>query len=72
MERLPQIGLLLVLDPPVAAGELKPLPMQEGGERFGQMYLVFADPENPGKAAARLAEILKEDVGKICQEGAPP
>ena len=50
------------------AGELKPLPMQEGGERFGQFYLVFADPENPGKAAARLAEILKEDIGKACQE----
>ncbi len=50
------------------AGELKPLPMQEGGERFGQFYLVFADPENPGKAATRLAEILKEDVAKVCRE----
>lgn len=50
------------------AGELKPLPMQDGGERFGQLYLVFADPENPGKAATRLAEILREDVGKLCRE----
>ena len=50
------------------AGQLKPLPMQEGGERFGQLYLVFADPENPGKAATRLAEILREDVGKVCRE----
>ena len=50
------------------AGQLKPLPMQEGGERFGEMYLVFADPENPGKAASRLAEILREDVAKLCRE----
>lgn len=50
------------------AGQLKPLPMREGGERFGEMYLVFADPENPGKAAARLAEILREDVARLCKE----
>ena len=47
------------------AGQLKPLPMQEGGERSGQLYLVFADPENPGKAASRLAEILLEDVKSL-------
>ncbi|MGH8130610.1 MAG: LysR family transcriptional regulator [Steroidobacteraceae bacterium] len=52
------------------SGQLKPLPMQEGGERFGELYLVFTDPENPGKAAARLAEILREDVGKLCGEAA--
>ncbi|MBM2853275.1 MAG: LysR family transcriptional regulator [Steroidobacteraceae bacterium] len=50
------------------AGHLKELPMQEGGERFGELYLVFADPENPGKAASRLAAILQEDVGKLCRE----
>jgi DNA-binding transcriptional LysR family regulator len=50
------------------AGQLKPLPMREGGERFGEMYLVFADPENPGKAAARLAEILQDDVARLCKE----
>jgi DNA-binding transcriptional LysR family regulator len=51
----------------VESGHLKPLPMQEGGARSGQLYLVFADPENPGKAAARLAEILREDVAKACR-----
>jgi DNA-binding transcriptional LysR family regulator len=50
------------------AGQLRQLPMREGGARFGQLYLVFADPENPGKAAERLAHILREDVGKLCQE----
>jgi DNA-binding transcriptional LysR family regulator len=54
------------------AGELKPLSMQEGGERFGQFYVVFADPENPGKAASRLAEMLKEDVSNACRERAMP
>ena len=54
------------------AGELKPLPMQEGGERFGHLYLVFADPDNPGKAATRLAEILREDVAKACRENEAP
>jgi DNA-binding transcriptional LysR family regulator len=49
------------------AGQLKPLPIKEGGERFGQLYLVFADPENPGKAATRLAEILREDVRTLCR-----
>lgn len=50
------------------AGRLEPLPMRESGERFVQMYLVFADPENPGKAAARLAEILREDAAELRPE----
>ena len=52
------------------AGQLKPLPMQESAERFGQLYLVFADSENPGKAATRLAEILREDVQHLNSGGA--
>jgi DNA-binding transcriptional LysR family regulator len=47
-------------------GTLKPLPMREGGERFGEAYLVFADPDFPTPSAARMAEILKEDVLKLC------
>lgn len=50
------------------AGQLKRLPIEGGGERLGQLYLVFADPENPGKAAGRLAEILREDVARFCLE----
>ena len=26
------------------SGALKPLPMREGGERFVELYLIFADP----------------------------
>jgi len=50
------------------AGQLKWLPIEGGGQRVGQLYLVFADPDNPGKAASRLAEILRENVGKLCRE----
>ncbi len=49
------------------AGTLKPLPMREGGERFVQAYLVFADPDFPTRSAVRMAEILKHDVLKLCQ-----
>ena len=52
----------------IGSGLLKRLPIEGGGARYGQQYLIFADPENPGKAAARLAEILKEDVARFCRE----
>ena len=42
------------------AGQLARLPMAEGGERFGQLYLVYSEAESKGKAATRLAEILEE------------
>jgi DNA-binding transcriptional LysR family regulator len=46
-------------------GSLKPLPMREGAERFGEAYLIFADPDFPTPSAVRMAEILKEDVVKL-------
>lgn len=49
------------------SGTLKPLPMREGAERFGEIYLIFADPDFPGASAVRMAEILKEDVAELCQ-----
>jgi len=47
------------------AGTLKPLPMREGGERFGQMYLVFSDPEFPTASSVRMAEIIREDLAGL-------
>jgi DNA-binding transcriptional LysR family regulator len=47
-------------------GRLQPLPMREGGERYGQIYLVFADPDEPTPSALRMAEILREDVARLC------
>ena len=43
-------------------GELKPLPLREGGERWGELYLVFADRDYAGPGALRLAKIIRERV----------
>lgn len=47
-------------------GLLKPLPMREGAERFGEAYLIFADADFPTQSAVRMAEILREDVARLC------
>lgn len=46
-------------------GVLKLLPMREGGERFGEVYLVFADPDFPTASAVRIAEILRDEVAGL-------
>lgn len=48
------------------SGALKPLPMREGGERFVELYLIFADPEHAGPATRRLAELVREAVAREC------
>jgi DNA-binding transcriptional LysR family regulator len=47
-------------------GELKALPLREGGERWADLYLVFADPDFAGPAARRLAEIIRDFVHQKC------
>ena len=47
-------------------GELIPLPLREGGERWGELYLVFADRDYAGPGALRLAEIIRESA-KPCR-----
>src|SRR3984893_11675098 len=49
-------------------GELKALPLREGGERWGELYLVFADRDYAGPGALRLAEIIRELVAKQCRK----
>lgn len=44
------------------SGQLKPLPMRHGGERFADLYLIFGDRSAAGPAALRLAEILRADA----------
>jgi DNA-binding transcriptional LysR family regulator len=46
----------------LARGALKPLPLREGGERWGSLYLVFADRDYAGPGALRLAEIIRTEV----------
>lgn len=41
------------------AGQLKPLPLKEGAERWGALYLVYPDPDAAGPSARRLGEIIR-------------
>lgn len=50
------------------SGLLKRLPLREGAERHAQLYLVFADPDYPGRGPARLAEIIRESVKNLCPQ----
>ena len=43
----------------LADGELLPLPLMGGGERFITMYLVLADPDGAGPGVERLADIFR-------------
>jgi DNA-binding transcriptional LysR family regulator len=49
-------------------GELKPLPLREGGERWAELYLVFADRDYAGPGARRLAKIIREEVAESCRK----
>lgn len=51
----------------LAAGTLKPLPLREGGERYAQLYLVFADRDAAGPGTLRLAAIIREAVAQECE-----
>ena len=51
-------------------GELKPLPLRDGAERTGQLYLVFADGESAGPGTLRLAEIIHQTVKEECASAA--
>ncbi len=50
----------------LAAGSLKALALREGGERYAQLYLVYADREGAGPGVLRLADILRETVKSEC------
>ena len=52
-------------------GVLKALPLREGGERWGDLYLVFADRDYAGPGALRLAQIIREHVGEQCRQLEP-
>jgi DNA-binding transcriptional LysR family regulator len=48
------------------AGILKPLPLQDGGERYAQLYLIYADREAAGPGVIRLGQIIREQVEHVC------
>ena len=51
-------------------GKLKVLPLGEGAERVGQLYLVYGDRENAGPGTLRLAGIIHEMVKQECASAA--
>jgi DNA-binding transcriptional LysR family regulator len=53
-------------------GALVPVPLREGAERAGSLYLVFADRDATGPGALRLAEILREKVASECKRSVIP
>jgi len=57
--------------PQLARGELVPLDLRAGGERFVQLYVVLAAPDFVGPGVARLAEILRAAVARECRGAAP-
>lgn len=52
------------------SSQLKVLPLREGAERYGTLYLIFADRDAAGPGARRLAEIIRERVRATCPQGA--
>jgi DNA-binding transcriptional LysR family regulator len=50
----------------LANGTLAPLPLREGGDRWADLYLVFADRDYAGPGALRLAEIIRGAVAEQC------
>jgi DNA-binding transcriptional LysR family regulator len=50
----------------LASGLLKALPMREGGDRWGSLYLVFADRDYAGPGARQMAQIIRERVAGQC------
>jgi DNA-binding transcriptional LysR family regulator len=48
------------------SGLLKPLPLRESGDRYTELYLVFADRDAAGPGTLRLAEIIREFVESEC------
>jgi DNA-binding transcriptional LysR family regulator len=55
-------------------GLLKPLPLREGGERWAELYLVYADRDYAGPGTRRLAEIIREQAPCTAhrEQGAAP
>jgi len=56
----------------LADGILKVLPLRDGRQRTAECYLIFTDRDATGPGALRLAQIIKEEVGRTCREAGGP
>jgi DNA-binding transcriptional LysR family regulator len=52
------------------SGQLITLPVRDGGERYGTLYLMFADPDSARPGARRLAAIVRKAVRNRCPDEA--
>jgi DNA-binding transcriptional LysR family regulator len=52
-------------------GLLKPLRLREDAERWVQLYLIYADRDQTGPGATRLANIIREEVKTACRAEKP-
>jgi DNA-binding transcriptional LysR family regulator len=50
----------------LANNTLKPLPLQEGRERYAELYLVYAHRDSAGPGVLRLGEIIQETTKQLC------
>ncbi len=48
-------------------GALKALPLREGAQKAGTLYLTFADREAAGPGTLRLVQIIRESVARECK-----
>jgi DNA-binding transcriptional LysR family regulator len=55
-----------IIRPELRAGTLAPLKLHASAERVGELVLAYADPEFPGRDAARLGEIIKRRTSESC------
>lgn len=53
-------------------GTLKRLPLREGAEKIGTLYLVFADRDAAGPGTLRLAALIQEEIKRTCREVQTP
>lgn len=49
-------------------GTLKRLPLREGAEKVGTLYLVYADRDAAGPGTLRLATLIREEIKRTCRE----
>lgn len=55
----------------LAAGDLKPLPLLRGAERWGTLHLIYADEDAAGPGLRRLAQIIREAAVTANNDDAP-
>jgi len=59
---------LLKIASEMQAGLLEPLPLEEGGTRLANLYLLLADADGAGPATGSMAEIIRSQVADCAKQ----